>query len=136
MPDAPHITLSRSWGRVQLQLWALPVGDDLQVTIFGGDHPHIGAVALAQPTVHAWDPQRTTVSTSVLTVPGHKEDGPAREAAAQIAHHTRRLTTLSCGVHMDAISSEEIDQTRFLIQELATELCQFLAPGKGKRHES
>jgi len=42
------------------------IGDDVLVAIWGGEKPHIGAVAVAQPRPSLRDPQVTSSSASVI----------------------------------------------------------------------
>jgi hypothetical protein len=110
---AKVIELSRAKGRVALQLTAWPMGADWAVAICGGDGPHLGAVALAGPDGAA----------RCLSLDGHREGGPAMAAAAALAPRLGAAVSVSCGVHLDGATREEIA----LVEEMAMLLAQDLA---------
>lgn len=83
-------------------------GRDVNVTIGGGEASHIGASALAVPRPSLSDPDRVSASTSVICVPGHKEDMVARAAAERIAASRNCVASVSVGVHIDCADREEL----------------------------
>lgn len=121
---AATIGITNRTGRVEVSLQACYVGKDLQVTIAGGDRPHIGAVALSCRHPALKDSSRDDVSTSVLAVPGHKEDLLARNAAQRIAAGTGLTTAVCCGIHLEQISRSEIHIVEVLVEQLVDELVE------------
>ncbi len=99
---------SESCGRVTIRAVTTPMGKDLCVVITGGDGPHLGAVALAQPRRSLEDAARISASTSVLTLPGHKEDMLARRVAERLAAARNVNVVVCCGIHVDHISASEL----------------------------
>jgi hypothetical protein len=83
-------------------------GDDLVVVVGGGDRPHVGAAALALSLPSLKDPSRLTHSTSLLSVPGHKEEDLARDGALRLSRALGRNVVVTVGIHEDAISKERI----------------------------
>lgn len=83
-------------------------GRDVTVTVGGGTRPHVGAVgvAISQPSLK--DPMRQSVTASVISVPGHKEDEIARSAALQLARALDATVVVSAGLHVDDATPEEI----------------------------
>jgi hypothetical protein len=75
---------------------AVRIGPDILVYVWGGERPHIGAVAAAQPRPSLADPNRTSATASVLSYVGHKEDGVAKEMAEAISarFNTNRRRTM------------------------------------------
>ena len=112
------IDLSKRSGRVEVRLSGRWIGADLHLAIFGGDRPHIGAVALSASHPSLKNPEQEDVTTSVIAVTGHKEDLLARNAAQRIASASRRTTCVSCGIHLDEISKEEIRLVQALVEDL------------------
>ncbi|MCE1228633.1 MAG: hypothetical protein LWX11_03985 [Firmicutes bacterium] len=106
------IRLEGQRGRLHLTLVALPLGADLCVTLTGGDREHIGAVALAHPDM---PPQ-------VLTVPHHREAELALELAQRLALHFRCAVSLTCGIHLDGLQPQEIEEALSLGRELVRQL--------------
>lgn len=95
------------------------IGHDLQVSIYGGDIAHIGAVALAFPFGLAHDPNTITATVMNISVPGHKEDELARSVALKIAKELKRVVVVNCGIHIDKITKEEIAQVNEAVMSLA-----------------
>lgn len=122
--DPLVLTLAR--GRVALRMTCTAMGADLCVALTGGDHEHIGAVALAQPRPSLAPGGARAASTSVLTLLGHKEDDLARDLAAFLAARLGAVVCVACGIHLDAIAAEELAVVQDLAQELADRLLQQL----------
>ncbi|MCE5306841.1 MAG: hypothetical protein LLG20_04310 [Acidobacteriales bacterium] len=118
---------TETYGRVTLEAVPVPMGNDLCLVITGGDRPHLGAVALAQARPSLEDSTKVSASTSVLTVPGHKEDLLARSAAQSLAARLNRTVVVCCGIHVDAISPDEL---RF-VEEAVERLCAFVIEHDG-----
>ncbi len=109
-------------GRIEIYLQACFVGEDLQLIIAGGDRPHIGAVAVSICPPGLKNSEAQEMTTSVVTVPGHKEDQLAREAAHQVAVAIGRTVSVSCGIHLEQISKQEIQVVQELVRTLVDEL--------------
>ena len=111
----------------RLLLEACPMGEDWNVMITGGDRPHIGAAALGVP--YQRPDGRRTSGASVLVIPPHKEDVLARQAALLLARRTERTVLVSCGIHVDNLTSREIGDFMAMaeaaVEELAGRLCAF-----------
>lgn len=84
------------------------VGEDWSITIGGGDRAHIGAVAVSQPRPDRPAGRGTGATTSVITLPHHREDELARRTAARLAGTLGVTTCVACGVHVEAITRSEI----------------------------
>jgi hypothetical protein len=69
-----EFTLKTETGGYDLTANVRRIGPDLLVAIWGGEAPHIGAVAAAQPRPSLRNPAVTSASASVICYPGHKED--------------------------------------------------------------
>jgi hypothetical protein len=106
------------------------VGDDLLVAVWGGDKPHIGAVAVAQPRPSLNSPHgRIGATASVICLLGHKEDDFAKAAAERLAAALNRPVVVSAGMHWDGISREGIDR----VMENAGELVDLILGGLAAR---
>jgi hypothetical protein len=84
------------------------IGEDLLVVIWGGERPHIGAVAIAQPRPSLRDHLRTSATASVFCYPGHKDDIIAKEAAERISSVLNMNATVTVGMHWEGINEEGI----------------------------
>ena len=98
------------------------VGEDLVVTVGGGQRPHVGCVVLAIPYSTRGEAGGWSASCSVLTIPPHKEEPIARGIAARLATGLGRVTVVTAGVHDDDIDAEGIRLYLRLGEELADEL--------------
>ena len=84
------------------------IGEDLLVAVWGGDKPHIGAVAVAQPRPSLLDKDMISATASVFCFLGHKEDLIAKEASERIASALNTNVVLTAGVHWDDIDEAGI----------------------------
>lgn len=111
------IRLDAQRGRLHLHLTALRMGQDLCVTLTGGDREHLGAVALARPDAELCG----------LTVPGHREQELACEVAELLASRLQVTVCVACGIHLDQILKFEIEEALELSRELTRQLLASLA---------
>ena len=86
------------------------IGPDVLVAIWGGENPHIGAVAMAQPRPSLKDPDITSATASVFTYVGHKEDDLAKAAAEILAATLNTNVVVTAGIHWDNLPKEGIQQ--------------------------
>jgi hypothetical protein len=84
------------------------IGEDVLVAIWGGEKPHIGAVAVAQPRPSLKDPDLTSSSASVICLVGHKEDELAKAAAEILAATLNTQVVVTAGIHWDNLAPEGI----------------------------
>jgi hypothetical protein len=110
------IEMSRTAGRAVVRLAAVQAGPDWVVAIYGGDGPHVGAVALAGPGGGGGGRH--------ISLPNHREGGPASAAAAELARSLGAAVSVSCGVHMDGATREEIALVEEAIGILARDLAR------------
>ena len=95
-------------GRYSVYARVIRCGEDISLTVGGGEVPHIGASALAIPRPSLSDPEKTSASVSVLCAPGHKEDGFVRQAAGQLAARFNCVVNACAGVHIENAAPEEL----------------------------
>ncbi|MGQ9722567.1 MAG: prenylated flavin chaperone LpdD [Candidatus Jordarchaeum sp.] len=111
-------------GEGKCQVWAFffLLGDDLVVGIGGGERPHIGALAVAEPRPSRAKPDVISSTSSVITLLGHKDDIVAREAADSLASETNRVVTVTAGIHVENATKKEIEtllaNSRRVIQKI------------------
>jgi hypothetical protein len=77
------------------------IGEDLLIAIWGGDKPHIGAVAVAQPRPSLKDSSVLSATASVFCYVGHKDDVIAKESAEKLSAALNRNVTVTVGIHWD-----------------------------------
>jgi hypothetical protein len=102
------------------------IGEDLLVAIWGGDRPHIGAVAVAQPRPSLEDESVVSATASVFCYVGHKDDGIAKEAAESLSAELNRNTAVTVGIHWDNIDEAGIktivEHSRQLVNMILDEM--------------
>ena len=102
------------------------IGEDLLVAMWGGERPHIGAVAVAQPRLSLRDQSAVSATASVFCYVGHKEDGIAKEAAESLSAALNRNTTVTVGMHWDNIDEAGIktivENSRQLVNMILNEM--------------
>ena len=84
------------------------IGDDLLVAIWGGEKPHIGAVAAAHSSPSLKDPKVISTTASVLCYSGHKEDDLAKSVAKKLAAALDTKVVVTAGIHWHNLSVEGI----------------------------
>ena len=94
---------------------------------WGGERPHIGAVAAAQPRPSLRDPTRTSATASVLTFLGHKEDGVVKMASERLAAALGTHVVVTAGIHWDGLSTENIATIKARCTEVVDRLLEELA---------
>lgn len=97
--DAAEIRVSGEW-----------IGEDLSVSVSGGDRPHIGCVAIGIPDRREGDPDGRHASVSVLNVPDHRDDFLAVPIARRLSAELNCRVSVACGVHVDSIKPKQIGQ--------------------------
>ena len=88
---------------------AVICGRDINICFGGGDTFHIGACALAVPRPSLSDSTKISASASVLCVTSHKEDEIARSAALKLAAKFNTRVSVSCGLHIDNATPQDIE---------------------------
>jgi len=111
-------------GRVKINLKAILIGEDLCVIISGGDSPHIGCVTLSVPRPSLADSSIISATTSVLNLIGHKDDEAAKYVSHMLSSELNKNVVVTCGIHLDNITKEEINITFELLKELTEKLIQ------------
>ena len=96
--------LTKGKGRTRVNVTVNSMGSDLVVYICNQD-AHVGAVAVGD-----YDYEHERASVSVITRLGHKDDALAGEAAYLLSKSIRRPVCVIAGVHLDNITTEEIDE--------------------------
>ena len=105
-----EFTIKTDTGAYDLTANARIIGADLLIAIWGGERPHIGAVAVAQPRPSLRDPEVTSASTSVFCFVGHKEDELAKAAAEILAATLDTAVVVTAGIHWDNLEEEAIQK--------------------------
>ena len=106
-------------------------GEDLVIIIGGGKY-HIGAVGISYPTASIIEKERDTVTTSVITLPGHKEDIVAKMFSEKISKALNRKVVTVAGIHFDNISKDDIEKILRYCERLCEKVIQRLKDEGGR----
>jgi len=106
MTDEGMAAIQEGSGRTKVSLSVREVGADLLVRLFN-EQEHVGAVALSE-----YHSGAERASTSVLTRFGHKDDVIAYTAAHKICRRLQKTVCAVAGIHLDAITQEEIGRIK------------------------
>jgi len=98
-----EFTIKTDTEAYNLEAFVKQIGEELLVAIWGGEKPHIGAVAVAQPRPSLKDESVVSATASVFCYLGHKDDIIAKQAAERISAALNRHVTLTVGIHWDDI---------------------------------
>ncbi len=96
--------IKQNVGRAELVLEQKQIGSDYVLTLTGGKE-HVGAVA-----VGLFDEKSARASASVITLPGHRDEGIALDGARRVSAVTKAATVFIVGIHLDNITKGEIDK--------------------------
>ncbi len=124
--DSVEFTINTSEGEYDLSASIRLIGQDLLVAIWGGEKPHIGAVAMAQPRPSLKDPEVTSSTASVFSYVGHKEDELAKAAAEILAAAIKTNVVVTAGIHWDNLPPQGIQRvirnSEILVEMILTKI--------------
>ena len=107
-----ELTLHREQGEISVTLSASVQGNDGMFWLYGGTHPHIGAVCICS---RGCDEQ-------VTIFPGHREDEIVRTLAHQLENIEILTHWVVCaGIHYEQIPKDWIPLIVSLCQDLGEE---------------
>lgn len=105
-------------GRIEVTAEMRTIGKDCCLLVYGGDAPHIGAVAVAQRTRRHVDPNQFATTPSLIGISGHKEYDLAKDLAVRACDALEKTVVCTCGIHVDQATKEEIQIIIRLAQEV------------------
>jgi hypothetical protein len=97
-------------GSFQVHAHGRLVGEDLVISIWGGNRPHVGTVAIALPRKSLREPEKVSSTSSVFTLLGHKEDIIAKEFSEKLSSALNKVVVVTVGIHQDRIDQRGIDK--------------------------
>lgn len=105
-----EFTVKTQTGKYDIEAYVKAIGEDLLVAIWGGQRPHIGAIAIAQPRPSLKDPSLTSSTASVYCLLGHKEDELVKAVSEVLAATLNTSVVVTAGIHWDEITPEGIQR--------------------------
>ena len=122
-----HISLVAGAPFYRVRANASFVGDDLVITVSGGEKPHVGAVAVGLPRPSLADPGQTSATVSVFALTGHKEDELARNIARELAEALNRNIVVTVGIHVENLAQKGIESIEESCRNLLDRLIKRLS---------
>ncbi len=109
----------------EINLVAQFCGEDLSVAIFGGDKPHIGAVAIAVANIDGYN-RKYSPTISCISVLDHKDEEVARFVAKELSTLLNSQVVVTAGIHVDNATLNDIniimENTRNITEKLISAL--------------
>lgn len=120
--------LADDLGPHRVEAVAVRCGQDLSVTLGGGERYHVGAVALAVPKGDSDPAPGSQASVSVISVQGHRDDEAARWAARFLATSLNCVVTVAAGIHLDNATPRDIEVLMDHCRQVCGQLVAQLKP--------
>lgn len=112
--------MSKIYKQYSINITCLKIGNDFNITIYGGDTPHIGAIAVSYPN-KIINHNSISPTISLITLPGHKEDSLALESAKILCKTLNSTVVVSCGIHYDNFEFKDIKNINEIVNYLIKE---------------
>lgn len=113
------------YGISQINVHCEEMGDDLCVTICGGDRPHIGSVAVAEPRPSLTGNGNTSSTVSTYNFVGHKDNEVANVVAQEVASTLQRRTVVVCGIHYNIVNAELFQSVTNLTGQIIRDIVSY-----------
>lgn len=101
------------------------IGEDILLSVEGGDKPHIGCVVQAVPRISLTGDGSGSSTASVLNLTGHKDEYLCRKLAEKVCSSLGVVTVCTGGFHIDGMSKEQITEVIQVTEEIAEEIIKF-----------
>lgn len=102
------VEVSVGEGKYKVTAMGIPTASGIIVSMFGGEKPHIGAVAIAIPRPSLEDALKISSTSSVFTLMSHKDDQVARPTAEKLARELKEVVVVVAGIHIEKATKEDI----------------------------
>ena len=119
-------TLRRTLSFTELILNITRVGDDCHLLLYGGERPHLGCCVLAVPRPSLTSDGSRSATSSVLNAMGHKDEALCRLLAETVAAAVNCTVVCTGGMHIDNITTIQIQALHDAAFALAQESCAVL----------
>ena len=97
------------------------LGEDYHILLTGGTRPHIGCTVLAVPRPSLKGDGKLSSTSSVINLPGHKDEQICRYLAEQLAAQRNAVVVCTGGFHMDDMEPEQIRQVMEAVKKMVWE---------------
>ena len=118
------MTKQFSSSEVKLDFKMVAMGNDLCVILTGGDVPHLGATAVTHVRPSKEAPTNINATTSVISLPGHKEDEIAKYIASSMAVGLNKNIVVCCGIHVNEFTAEKLEFIKLKVEEFVISMLE------------
>lgn len=95
---------------------AVPCGADWQVLVLGGCTPHVGSATVAAPGR----------GPETVLLPGHRDNVVGERFARRLTQATGRSVCVTCGIHFEGPSKEDLAAIVSCCDELLEQLLAYI----------
>lgn len=113
-----NFTVQREVCGYLLQVSVKKIGQDLLVSVEGGQKPHIGCVIQSVSRPSLTGDGSYSATSSVLNLTGHKDEYLCRKLSEQICAACKTTVVCTGGVHIDQITKDEIQEIMRTVEEM------------------
>lgn len=101
----------------RLSIAGMRLGEDIVLCVGGGDRPHVGCTVQAVPRASLTGDGGVSVTSSVLSLTGHKDEEICRRLAEKCAKKYNAVTVCTGGFHVDGITGVQIGEVLRAVEE-------------------
>lgn len=116
--------IQKKLGFTTINVGITQLGNDYNITIGGGESPHIGCTVLALPRPSLTGDGTMSSTSSVINITGHKDEIICRKLAETVSAKKNAAVVCSGGVHIDNITPVQIKEIERVIEDLADQICE------------
>ncbi|MEA4892345.1 MAG: hypothetical protein VB085_07255 [Peptococcaceae bacterium] len=113
-------------GRYALEAVVVRTQDGVNVCLGGGEKTHIGTVVLCQPRPSLKGDGKTSTTSSVLNLIGHKDGELARAFAEKLCRALNQTVVVTAGIHIESAAPQEIGYFLKAAEELGEKTIEVL----------
>lgn len=113
------IEINRSLFGHSISVAAIPAGLDWNIAVTGGCSPHVGSVSLAEHI-------NGTVQLRTLSRNTHMDHFIGDYFAKELSTRLRCTVCVSCGIHFDNLTKDDINEIILISNSLLSDLCEIL----------
>lgn len=113
--DRSYRQITRSVRSRDIVFTLLPLDKGLQVTIFGGERSHVGAVSIMSADGY-----------KEIVLPGHKDQFVSGRWARELYKKTGDTVCAVCGIHYDQLAPDDIEEITKECEAVLRDICSDL----------
>ena len=116
--------MNRYYNEIGVNIHTENMGDDLCITICGGDKPHIGSVSIAEPRESLQKDGNLSATVSTYNFLGHKDNVISDQVAYELAKTLNKKTVIICGVHYEKPDEYVIERVLNWIPQIIKDISE------------